>query len=88
MFIEERNIGPSGFVGPHTVTLSALPHFNFHVFKKSNIIEIKTSTSIMSLVFCSVLPQEQAIAMTTMFVTILVPSGWVLANLENYKKKQ
>ncbi|XP_075998348.1 cytochrome c oxidase subunit 8B [Genypterus blacodes] len=31
---------------------------------------------------------EQVIALTTMFVTILVPSGWVLANLENYKKKQ
>ncbi|XP_065153705.2 cytochrome c oxidase subunit 8B [Paramisgurnus dabryanus] len=30
---------------------------------------------------------EKTIAMVTMFVTILVPSGWVLANLENYKKR-
>ncbi|XP_071771187.1 cytochrome c oxidase subunit 8B [Centroberyx gerrardi] len=31
---------------------------------------------------------EQAIALTVMFVTILGPSGWVLAHLENYKKKE
>ncbi|XP_036391377.1 cytochrome c oxidase subunit 8B, mitochondrial [Megalops cyprinoides] len=30
---------------------------------------------------------EQAIAMVTMFVTILVPSGWILAHLEEYKKQ-
>ncbi|KAK3535694.1 hypothetical protein QTP70_020574 [Hemibagrus guttatus] len=30
---------------------------------------------------------EHMIAMLTMFVTILVPSGWILANLENYKKR-
>ncbi|XP_036423909.1 cytochrome c oxidase subunit 8B, mitochondrial [Colossoma macropomum] len=30
---------------------------------------------------------EQAFAMVVMFVTILVPSGWILANLENYKKR-
>uniref|UniRef100_A0A803JJH3 Uncharacterized protein n=1 Tax=Xenopus tropicalis TaxID=8364 RepID=A0A803JJH3_XENTR len=31
--------------------------------------------------------QEQSIAMVTMFVTFLVPSGWVLANMEDYKKR-
>ncbi|KAG5273420.1 hypothetical protein AALO_G00151130 [Alosa alosa] len=30
---------------------------------------------------------EQAFVMATMFVTILGPSGWILANLENYKNK-
>ncbi|XP_062856370.1 cytochrome c oxidase subunit 8B, mitochondrial [Trichomycterus rosablanca] len=30
---------------------------------------------------------EQAIAMLTMFVTILAPSGYVLAHLEDYKKR-
>ncbi|KAE8606968.1 hypothetical protein XENTR_v10010946 [Xenopus tropicalis] len=32
-------------------------------------------------------PAEQSIAMVTMFVTFLVPSGWVLANMEDYKKR-
>uniref|UniRef100_A0AAR2KQE0 Cytochrome c oxidase subunit 8B n=1 Tax=Pygocentrus nattereri TaxID=42514 RepID=A0AAR2KQE0_PYGNA len=31
--------------------------------------------------------QEQTFAMVVMFATILVPSGWILANLENYKKR-
>ncbi|XP_019125385.1 cytochrome c oxidase subunit 8B [Larimichthys crocea] len=30
---------------------------------------------------------EQAIAMTVLFAAILGPSGWVLAHLEDYKKK-
>ncbi|KAL2093649.1 hypothetical protein ACEWY4_010961 [Coilia grayii] len=30
---------------------------------------------------------EQAFVMGVMFVTILGPSGWILANLENYKKR-
>ncbi|KAK2867008.1 hypothetical protein QQF64_022670 [Cirrhinus molitorella] len=30
---------------------------------------------------------EQTFVMTVMFVTILGPSGWVLANLEEYKKR-
>ncbi|XP_030638400.1 cytochrome c oxidase subunit 8B [Chanos chanos] len=31
---------------------------------------------------------EQAFVMVTMFVTVLGPSGWVLAHLEDYKKRQ
>ncbi|KAM9470679.1 cytochrome c oxidase subunit 8B [Clarias gariepinus] len=31
---------------------------------------------------------EQLVAMATMFMTILVPSGWILTNLEEYKKKR
>ncbi|XP_036964364.1 cytochrome c oxidase subunit 8B, mitochondrial [Acanthopagrus latus] len=31
---------------------------------------------------------EQAIALTVMFMTILGPSSWILAHLEDYKKKQ
>nr|AGV76854.1 cytochrome c oxidase subunit 8B [Sparus aurata]ATN38451.1 mitochondrial cytochrome c oxidase subunit 8B [Sparus aurata] len=31
---------------------------------------------------------EQAIALAVMFVTILGPSSWILAHLEDYKKKQ
>ncbi|XP_023253210.1 cytochrome c oxidase subunit 8B, mitochondrial-like [Seriola lalandi dorsalis] len=30
---------------------------------------------------------EQAIAMTVLMMTILGPSGWILAHLEDYKKK-
>ncbi|MBN3309943.1 cytochrome c oxidase subunit 8B [Amia ocellicauda] len=32
-------------------------------------------------------PVEQGIALVAMFATILVPSGWILANLENYKRR-
>ncbi|XP_016124754.1 cytochrome c oxidase subunit 8B, mitochondrial-like [Sinocyclocheilus grahami] len=30
---------------------------------------------------------EQIFVMMTMFVTILGPSGWILTNLEEYKKR-
>ncbi|XP_018950093.2 cytochrome c oxidase subunit 8B, mitochondrial [Cyprinus carpio] len=32
-------------------------------------------------------PVETIIGLTVFSITILVPSGWVLTNLENYKKK-
>ncbi|KAJ0047285.1 hypothetical protein NL108_003198 [Boleophthalmus pectinirostris] len=31
---------------------------------------------------------EQAFALTCMFAVILGPSGWVLAHLEDYKKRE
>uniref|UniRef100_A0A674JE53 Cytochrome c oxidase subunit 8A, mitochondrial n=1 Tax=Terrapene triunguis TaxID=2587831 RepID=A0A674JE53_9SAUR len=30
---------------------------------------------------------DQAIALTVMFATFLIPSGWVLAHMEDYKRK-
>ncbi|KAK6472657.1 cytochrome c oxidase subunit 8B [Huso huso] len=32
-------------------------------------------------------PAQQAFAMGTMFVTILLPAGWVLSHLEDYKRR-
>uniref|UniRef100_A0A8D2CQF2 Cytochrome c oxidase subunit 8 n=1 Tax=Sciurus vulgaris TaxID=55149 RepID=A0A8D2CQF2_SCIVU len=31
-------------------------------------------------------PMEQAVGIFTMFVSFLVPAGWVLVHLESYKK--
>nr|Q863F9.1 RecName: Full=Cytochrome c oxidase subunit 8B, mitochondrial; AltName: Full=Cytochrome c oxidase polypeptide VIII-heart; AltName: Full=Cytochrome c oxidase subunit 8-1; AltName: Full=Cytochrome c oxidase subunit 8H; Flags: Precursor [Carlito syrichta]AAP32258.1 cytochrome c oxidase subunit VIII heart form [Carlito syrichta] len=31
-------------------------------------------------------PMEQAVGLSVMFVSFLVPSGWVLSHLESYKK--
>ncbi|KAM4851271.1 cytochrome c oxidase subunit 8B, mitochondrial-like [Callospermophilus lateralis] len=31
-------------------------------------------------------PMEQAVGISTMFVSFLVPAGWVLSHLESYKK--
>ncbi|GAA6221207.1 cytochrome c oxidase subunit 8B, mitochondrial [Lates japonicus] len=36
----------------------------------------------------SVTAGEQAIAITVLFAAILGPSSWILAHLEDYKKKQ
>ncbi|XP_028648953.1 cytochrome c oxidase subunit 8B, mitochondrial [Erpetoichthys calabaricus] len=33
-------------------------------------------------------PAQSTIAMAVMFVTILLPSGWILAHLEDYKHKK
>ncbi|KAG6939520.1 hypothetical protein G0U57_001619 [Chelydra serpentina] len=33
------------------------------------------------------LHEETVISLGAFFVTVLVPSGWVLANMENYKKR-
>ncbi|XP_058501483.1 cytochrome c oxidase subunit 8B, mitochondrial [Solea solea] len=33
-------------------------------------------------------PLEQGIALTTLFATILGPSGWILCHLEDYKTRQ
>ncbi|XP_061461889.1 uncharacterized protein LOC133374713 isoform X3 [Rhineura floridana] len=38
--------------------------------------------------FLTSLEQEAAIGMTTFFVVFLVPSGWILANLEHYKSRE
>uniref|UniRef100_A0ACB8G219 Uncharacterized protein n=1 Tax=Sphaerodactylus townsendi TaxID=933632 RepID=A0ACB8G219_9SAUR len=32
-------------------------------------------------------PAEQAIAMSVMFMTFLIPSSWILCHLENYKHR-
>ncbi|KAG8438131.1 hypothetical protein GDO86_008717 [Hymenochirus boettgeri] len=32
-------------------------------------------------------PAEQAIALTTLFAVFLIPSGWILAHMEDYKRK-
>ncbi|XP_014352349.1 cytochrome c oxidase subunit 8B, mitochondrial [Latimeria chalumnae] len=32
-------------------------------------------------------PAQQAIALTVMFATVLIPSGWVLCHLEDYKHR-
>ncbi|KAH1171007.1 hypothetical protein KIL84_006625 [Mauremys mutica] len=34
-----------------------------------------------------VTPADQAIALTAMFAAFLIPSGWILAHLEDYKNK-
>lgn len=34
-----------------------------------------------------VTPADQAIALIVMFATVLIPSGWVLAHMEDYKHK-
>uniref|UniRef100_A0A8C4YAA3 Uncharacterized protein n=1 Tax=Gopherus evgoodei TaxID=1825980 RepID=A0A8C4YAA3_9SAUR len=31
--------------------------------------------------------QDQAIALTAMFAAFLIPSGWILAHMEDYKRK-
>lgn len=31
--------------------------------------------------------QDQAIALIVMFATVLIPSGWILAHMEDYKHK-
>ncbi|TFK02309.1 putative polypeptide N-acetylgalactosaminyltransferase 8 [Platysternon megacephalum] len=34
-----------------------------------------------------VTPVDQAIAMTVFFAAFLIPSGWILAHMEDYKRK-
>ncbi|KAJ1178339.1 hypothetical protein NDU88_003585 [Pleurodeles waltl] len=34
-----------------------------------------------------VTPAQQAVALGTMFVIFLIPSGWILAHLEDYKHR-
>ncbi|CAI5798112.1 Cytochrome c oxidase subunit 8A, mitochondrial [Podarcis lilfordi] len=33
-------------------------------------------------------PVETVIGLTTFFITFLVPSGWILKNLESYKTRE
>uniref|UniRef100_A0A3B4XWR0 Uncharacterized protein n=1 Tax=Seriola lalandi dorsalis TaxID=1841481 RepID=A0A3B4XWR0_SERLL len=48
---------------------------------------MKSSNISSTISLCLCVPQEQAIAMTVLMMTILGPSGWILAHLEDYKKK-
>ncbi|KAJ8343248.1 hypothetical protein SKAU_G00305770 [Synaphobranchus kaupii] len=50
-----------------------------HIIPKANI-SAKPAKHILTA-------GEKAIAMFTFFATILVPSGWVLTHLEDYKKR-
>ncbi|XP_015193562.1 cytochrome c oxidase subunit 8B [Lepisosteus oculatus] len=33
-------------------------------------------------------PGEQAVALVAMFIAILVPSGWILSHLDDYKRRK
>ncbi|XP_005401936.1 PREDICTED: cytochrome c oxidase subunit 8B, mitochondrial-like [Chinchilla lanigera] len=63
-------------LGPVTQLLQA--PFKYWVVSKAHISAkpARTPTS----------PMEQAVGISVMFITFLVPAGWVLSHLESYKK--
>ncbi|XP_056595742.1 cytochrome c oxidase subunit 8B, mitochondrial [Triplophysa dalaica] len=65
----------SGLSRPFNLLRGAMKH---QIIPKANI-SAKPPKHVLSF-------GEQAIALGTMFVTILGPSGWILSHLEDYKK--
>lgn len=49
---------------------------------------VPLGTAGKNVLALSSLAQESLIAFSTFFVAFMVPSGWILANMESYKSRE